>query len=72
MFSKKIFAERLSVLRKASGVSQAALAEAVGVNRTAITHMENGIRACSVEVLFLLAQFFNTSSDYLIGLSNKR
>jgi len=70
MFSKEIFSKRLVALRKSFNVSQSVLAEAIGVNRTTITHMEKGIRACSVEVLCILADYFDVSLDYLVGRSD--
>lgn len=70
MFCKEIFSQRLLELRSASNVSQNVLANAIGINRTAITHMEKGERAASIEVLFALAEYFNVSLDYLVGLSD--
>ena len=70
MFSKNIFSARIIELRKASNITQSALAAAVGLNRTAITLIEKAERACSVEVLYQLAQYFNVSADYLLGLSD--
>ena len=70
MFSKNIFSARIIELRKANNITQSALAAAVGLNRTAITLIEKAERACSVEVLYQLAQYFNVSADYLLGLSD--
>ncbi len=70
MFCKEIFSQRLLELRSASNVSQNVLANAIGINRTAITHMEKGERAASIEVLCALAEYFNVSLDYLVGLSD--
>ena len=70
MFSKNLFSERLAALRKASNTSQASLAEEIGINRTAITHMERGERAASIEVFCALADYFDVSLDYLVGRSS--
>ena len=70
MFSKQIFSERLIGLRKASNISQSSLAKQIGINRTAITHMERAERAASIEVLCSLADFFDVSLDYLVGRSD--
>lgn len=67
MFSKEIFAERLGFLRKNAGITQSALAAAIGINRTAITLMESGERAASIEVLCALADYFDVSLDFLTG-----
>ena len=70
MFDKKIFSKRLIMLRKQLGVSQIVVANAVNVNRTSITHMENAERAASIEVLYALADYFDVSLDYLVGRSD--
>ena len=70
MFSKEIFSSRLSALRASAGVSQADLARAVGVGKTAVCMMERGERAASIEVLWALADYFQVSIDYLVGRSD--
>lgn len=70
MFSKEIFARRLSNLRTASSVSQLAIASKIGVGRTSVTLLETGQRAPSVEVLCALADYFDVSLDYLVGRSD--
>ena len=68
MFIKEIFCQRVSELRKSKGITQQALADAVGLKKQAINMIENGQRACSIEVLYLLAKYFEVSADYLLGL----
>ena len=70
MFSKDFFASRLSILRKKSGLTQTQLGEAVGVSLHAISKMEKGERAASIEVLYSLADYFEVSIDYLVGRSD--
>lgn len=57
--------ERLKILRKLKGMSQADCAKALNIDRTTYAKYENGgsIRR-SVEKL---ANFFNVSVDYLLG-----
>ena len=70
MFSKKNFSERLIELRKARGVSQLALAQALNIGKSAVSMMEKGERAASIEVLYSLADYFDVSLDYLVGRSD--
>ena len=70
LFSKDIFSKRLFELRNKSGATQAAIAAAVGINRTTITLMERGERSGSIEVLCALADYFDVSLDYLVGRSD--
>lgn len=67
MFSKEIFSGRLLCLRKQNNTTQSDLASIIGLSRTAITRMECGDRAPSVEVLCTIADYFDVSLDYLVG-----
>lgn len=70
MFDKKNLSERVLSLRKVEGITQSDLASAVGLNRTAVTLIEKGERAASIEVLCALADYFDVSLDYLVGRSD--
>lgn len=70
MFSQKSFSQRISEQRKAKAITQQALAEAVGLKKQAINMIEKEQRACSIEVLCALADYFNVSIDYLVGRSD--
>ncbi len=67
MFSKKILASRLSALRKATGISQVKLGEALGISQFAISKIEKGERAVSIEVLNAIADYFDVPADFLLG-----
>ncbi len=67
---KNIFSSHLLACRKASNLSQKALADCIGVSDAAITMMEKGKRAPSFETLIALADYFNVSIDYLVGRSD--
>ena len=49
------------------GISQEELGEALGVSRETIKHWENGTRQIKAGDLAKLADYFNTSTDYLLG-----
>lgn len=61
------FVERLKELRIECGLSQTALAQEVGLSRSAIGYYESGLRVPSAEVIIKLARFFNVTTDYLLG-----
>ena len=65
---QKIFAERLRLVRKASGLTGAALAEMIGVKRQAIVNLETGQRSPAADTLYDLAKATGASVDYLLGL----
>lgn len=64
------FAERLKELRIEKGLSQRDLAKAIDLSQAAIVHWENNRRVPSANVIILLAQFFEVSTDYLLGLKD--
>ena len=53
-------------------MSQKELGQVVGLSHKAISTIEGGQRSTSIEKLILLARFFSVSTDYLLGLSDKR
>ncbi len=57
----------LKNLRHKKGVSQAALAEAVGVSQQSVNKYENHSIEPDIGVLIKIAEYFNTSVDFLIG-----
>ena len=71
MFAKKIFAERLLEIRKATHTTQANIAAALGVSTAFISDMENGRKTTSIEKLAQICAFYNISADYLLGLTNE-
>ena len=60
--------ERISELRKKSGISQEKLAETVGVSRQAVTKWENGNANPDTENLIKLRGIFGVSLDELCGV----
>lgn len=66
---KKIFADRLGILRTQKKLSQEELAEALSIDRGTIAKYETQKRIPSFEHLTIFANYFNTTTDYLLGLS---
>ena len=71
MNNLELFAFRVKKLRKARKLSQQGLAEVLGLTQTAISGIESGLRGTTIEKLLLLAQFFEVSTDYLLGLKDE-
>lgn len=61
------FKDRLKELRKAKGLSQAVLAERLGMSKSTIGMYETGDIKPSVDVIEALAEFFNVNKGYLMG-----
>lgn len=70
MFRYEIFCERLKTLRLSQNLTLEQLAKELGVVKQTIGNWETGIRAPSLEASITLAEYFNVSLDYLVGLSD--
>lgn len=64
--------KNLKKLRTEKGVSQRALGEAIGVSQQSINKYENYEIEPDIRTLILIARYFDTSVDYLIGNSDVR
>ena len=63
---------RLSSLRKEKGLSQKEAAAGLGVSQALLSHYENGIRECGLDFLCRAADYYNVTTDYLLGLSESK
>ncbi len=61
------FAARLRDLREEAGLSMMELARRIGVSDAAICKWENGLAEPKLGYIIRLAEFFDCSTDYLIG-----
>ncbi len=66
------FKDRLKELRKDYSITQQELADKIGIVRTAIANYETGRTIPDSDTLTLLAKIFDTTTDYLLGISNIR
>ena len=66
-----MFGERLKLLRKSRGITQEQLAEIIGVERSSIGKYEGKSKTIpSDDVKAKIADYFNVSTDYLLGRSD--
>ena len=61
---------RLRDMREDNDLSQAALAAYIGMKQPQYSRYERGLRDIPTDVLIRLAKLYNTSTDYLLGLTN--
>ncbi len=69
-FDKNIFGERLKYLRTEKGIGQNLLSKELNLSNASISYWETGKQEPGAEALFKLANYFNVSADYLLGLSD--
>lgn len=65
------FSDKLKALRKAKHLTQAQLAERLGISKSTVSSYEKDIADPSVSVLLDLCAVLNVKSDYLLGLDNR-
>lgn len=64
---KVILAERLSYLMKIEMLSQSELARKIDISQSAVCNWLNGKKEPSIDSLWKLADYFDVTTDYLIG-----
>lgn len=64
--------EKLKSLRIEKKLTQKQIAERIGLAISAVSSYESGSRYPSYDVLVKLAHIFHVSTDYLLGITNKR
>ena len=61
---------RLKLLREEKGISQYKLAEHLNLSRGLLSNYEQGSREPDYDTLILLADYYEVSTDYLLGITN--
>ena len=68
----QVFADRLRELRKSLNLTQKEFAEKIGITAAALSSYENNQINPSISVIKRISQEFKTSTDWLLGLSDKK
>lgn len=64
------FGELLAELRQDKGMTQKQLGKVLSVSTGTISNYENGVHYPDLEKLVVLADYFQVSTDYLLGREN--
>lgn len=64
--------QRIHDLREDKDKTQTEIAEYLHISQRAYSHYENGTRSIPTEILIGLANYYDTSIDYLVGRSDKK
>lgn len=59
--------KRIKDMRLEKGMSQQELGDLIGVTKVSICGYENGTRTPSLETFGIIAEIFETTTDYLLG-----
>lgn len=65
-----IFGKRLKELREDRGLSMKKLSELVNIGIASISRWEKEMTIVNGDQLIIFANFFNVSTDYLLGITN--
>ena len=65
------FGERVKNLRTRNNLTQAQLAERLGVSKSMVSSYETSIRLPSFDVLIKIAYVFKVTTDYLLGIDKR-
>lgn len=61
---------RIKILRVKRGLIQAILATELGITQQTLSKYEKDVNIIKIDVLKRLAEYFNVTTDYLLGLSD--
>ena len=64
--------QRIQDLRVSKNLTQKQLSDLLNISQRAYSHYETGTRGIPIELLITLADFHNTSIDYLVGRTDKK
>lgn len=64
--------QRIRDMREDADKTQEEIADILNMRREVYRRYETGIREIPVWAVIKLAKYYNTSVDYILGLSNKR
>lgn len=67
-----MFANSIKYLRQSRELNQVQLADKLGVAKQSVSNWENDNIMPSVEMLEKIADFFNVTTDYLLGREGKK
>ena len=63
---------RLKDLREDNDISQNKISRKLNITQAAYSYYESGKRNIPNEILIKLAKIYNTSTDYILGITNNK
>lgn len=66
------FPRIITFLRKERGLSQKQAAADLGISQALLSHYEKGIRECGLDFLIKTAEYYDVTTDYLLGRTLQR
>ena len=66
-----MYFQRLKDLREDKDLTQSDIAKILNIQQTVYSRYERGVQTIPLEYLLKLADFYNTSTDYILGRTNE-
>lgn len=66
------YLKRMNALRQDHDLTQEQVAEVLDVAQTTYSQYELGKRQIPIDTLIKLCKFYNVSTDYMLGLTDKK
>lgn len=66
-----MFFQRLRDLREDKDLTQSDIAKMLGIQQTVYSRYERGVQNIPPEFLIFLADYYKTSTDYILGRTNE-
>ena len=63
---------RIRALREDNDLTQKELADYLHIKQNTYSQYENGQRQLPIDILIALSIYYNTSTDYILGLTEKK
>ncbi len=63
---------RIKDLREDNDITQKEIADYLHIKQNTYSQYENGKRQLPIDMLIALARFYNTSTDYILGLTDEK
>lgn len=69
---KRGIAMRIKDLREDSDITQQTIADYLNIKQNTYSQYENGQRQLPIDILIKIAEYYDVSTDYLLGLTNEK
>ena len=63
---------RLKDMREDLDITQKEIADYLHIKQNTYSQYENGIRGLPIDILIKLSVYFNTSTDYILGITDTK
>lgn len=66
------YIDRIRNLREDNDLSQTEIAKTLHISQRSYSHYESGDRKMPLDILIALADFYNCSTDYILGRTDNK